>query len=46
MGVPVFEEMLNILVYYAFALELLQFFNMFATILDYWLMLLRLVNIP
>jgi hypothetical protein len=45
-GVPVFEEMLIVLVYCTFALELHQFFNMFATILGYWLMLLiNLVNI-
>jgi len=39
--------MLNVLVHCTFALKLHQFFSMFATILDYWLMLLmNLVNIP
>jgi len=46
-GVPVFEEMLNVLVYSTFALEVHQFFNMFATILDcLFILLINLVNIP
>jgi len=42
----VFEEMLMVLGYCTFVLGLYQFFSMFATILDYWLMLpINLVNI-
>jgi len=39
LGVPLFEEMLIVLVYCTFARVLHQFFNMFAIILEYWLML-------
>lgn len=46
MGIPVFEELLNVLVYCMFALEPHHFFIMFATILDCWfILLINLVNI-